>query len=108
MERKTFDEILMESVDEILNTLGGSAKCIIYLYLSKELGISKEQIPNRISEFVETLRSIFGVGSRCIELQLMKEIEAKTKISFPFRIQASSLQDYVIFVRQEYMQQINR
>jgi hypothetical protein len=100
-ERKTFNEILMESIDEILAAIGGSAKEMIYLCL-KERGISKDQIPYRIDDFVETLRSILGAGVKHIELYLIKQIEAKTTISYPVPVQASSLQDCVVFIRHEY------
>ncbi len=100
--KKTFDEILMESVDETLSAVGDSDKHLIYFYLRKDLGISKDQIPHRIDDFVETLRSIFGVGAKHFELLLVKQIEAKTGISYPLIHQEGTLQDCAAFARLEY------
>ena len=106
--RKTFNEILMECIEEILTAIGGSAKHMIYFFLNQDLGITKDQIPNRIDDFAETIESIFGAGAKPIERHLIKQIEAKTKITYPFPVQASSLQDCTIFIRQEYERGNNR
>ncbi len=100
-QRKSFNEILLDCVDGILATIGGSANCMIYLCL-KDMGISKNQVPYRVDDLAGTLQSIFGAKSRNIELRLIEQIETKTKITCPFPIQASSLQDCVVFIRQEY------
>lgn len=102
VQHKTFNEILIESVDEVLAAIGGSVRCAIYFYLEKNLGVSKGQIPYRIDELMDTLENIFGVGARHIELQLIKQLQAKTGINYLSSLQESSLQDCVITVREEY------
>ncbi|MCW3998966.1 MAG: hypothetical protein NWE93_01850 [Candidatus Bathyarchaeota archaeon] len=99
---KTFDEIVLESIDEILNAIGGSAKNAIYLYITRRLGVSREQLPYRITALAETLTGIFGAGSRPLELAIIRKIEEKAKISYPLPAQAISLQDCIVFLRHQY------
>ncbi|MEM2463251.1 MAG: hypothetical protein QXY07_01040 [Candidatus Bathyarchaeia archaeon] len=74
MARKTFDELLLEAVDEALSTLGDSAKQSIYFHLQDKFKISREDIPKRISEFAEGLEKIFGLGARFLEIMIMKRL----------------------------------
>jgi hypothetical protein len=99
-EKKTFDEVLLESIDEVLAAIGNSIKCSIYLHLNNR-GIRRNQIPNRIQDFMNVLQSTFGVGARHIELQLIKQIQAKTGITCPFSPQTCTLQECAVFIRQK-------
>ncbi len=100
-EKKTFDESLIESIDEVLTAIGNSIKHKIYLHLKNDCGISKNQIPNRIQDFMNVLQVILGVGARHIELQLIKQIQVKTGISCPFSPQTGTLQECAVFIRQK-------
>lgn len=76
MTRKTFDQILLEAVDEALSSLGESAKQSIYFHLQDKFKISKEDIPRHIKEFAEGLEKIFGLGARFLEIMIMKQLYA--------------------------------
>ena len=99
-EKKTFDEVLLESIDEVLTAIGNSVKYKIYLHLM-DRGISRNQIPNRIQDFMNILQRILGVGARYIELQVIKQIQAKTGITCPFSPQTGTLQECAVFIRQK-------
>jgi hypothetical protein len=99
-EKKTFDESLIESIDEVLTAIGNSIKCSIYLHLNNR-GIRRNQIPNRIGDFMNVLQSVVGVGARHIELQVIKQIQAKTGITCPFSTQTCTLQECAVFIRQK-------
>ncbi|MCS7124758.1 MAG: hypothetical protein NZ932_05035 [Candidatus Bathyarchaeota archaeon] len=77
MARKTFDELLLEAVDEALSSLGESAKQSIYFHLQDKFKISRDEIPKRIKEFSEGLERIFGVGARFLEIMIMKRLYAQ-------------------------------
>lgn len=77
MARKTFDELLLEAVDEALSSLGESAKQSIYYHLQDKFKISREEIPKHIKEFAEGLEKIFGVGARFLEILIMKRLYAR-------------------------------
>jgi hypothetical protein len=101
-ETKTFDQVLLEAVDEVLAAIGTSIRGIVYLQL-KSRGISREQIPNRLDDFSNALQAILGVGARHIEVQLIKLVQAKTGVTCPFPIQSSRLSECVVFIKHEYI-----
>lgn len=76
MARKTFDELLLEAIDEALSSLGESARQSIYFHLEDKFKISREEIPNHIKEFADGLEKIFGIGARFLEIMIMKRLYA--------------------------------
>jgi hypothetical protein len=74
MTKKTFDELLLEAVDEALASLGESAKQSIYFHLQEKFKVSRSQIPKRIKDFADGLEKIFGVGARFLEILIMKKL----------------------------------
>ncbi|MEM2465938.1 MAG: hypothetical protein QXZ47_01380 [Candidatus Bathyarchaeia archaeon] len=82
MTDKSFDEILLEAVDEALASLGESAKRSIYYHLEKKFKIPREEIPNRIKDFAEGLEKIFGIGAHFLEILVMKGLY--NRIGKPF------------------------
>jgi hypothetical protein len=79
---KKFSDILLESIDEALLTLGENAKSSIYFYLQAKFAISKQEIPKRISDFSDALEQIFGVGARQIEILIMKCLNERIKCTY--------------------------
>jgi hypothetical protein len=71
---KSFEEILLEAVDEALASLGESAKQSIYYHLEERFKIPREEIPNRVEDFAEGLEKIFGMGARFLEILIMKKL----------------------------------
>ncbi len=74
LTKKTFDELLLEAIDEALASLGESAKQSIYFHLQNKFKVSKTEIPNHIKEFAEGLEKIFGVGAQFLEILVMKKL----------------------------------
>lgn len=74
MTEKSFEEILLEAVDEALGSLGESAKQSIYYHLEEKFKIPREEIPKRVEDFAEGLEKIFGVGARFLEILIMKRL----------------------------------
>lgn len=77
MSGKTFEEILLESIDEALSSLGESVKESIYFHLKDKFKIPREEIPWRIRDFAEGLEKIFGLGARFLEILIMKRLYAR-------------------------------
>lgn len=44
---KTFEQVLLESVDEAISILGESVRASIYFHLEKEFRIARQDIPNK-------------------------------------------------------------
>jgi len=74
---KAFEKILMEAIDEALNSLGESAKQSIYFHLEKKFKVAKKDIPSCIEEFEDGLKKIFGLGAHFIEILIMKNLFEK-------------------------------
>jgi hypothetical protein len=79
---KKFSDILLESIDEALLTLGEKAKSSIYFYLETKFAIPKKEIPNRISDFSDALEQIFGLGARQIEILIMRCLNERVNCTY--------------------------
>lgn len=77
-----FNKILLETIEETLQTtLGDIATTSIYQNLECIFGIKKNQIPQKLYEFSNTLEKILGIGARNIEILLIKNFYKKIKIT---------------------------
>jgi hypothetical protein len=80
----SFEEVLLEAIDESFSWLGESEKQAIYFFLEKRYNISKQEIPYRIEEFTEVIEEIFGLGAKLLEIRIMKNLFSKMGYSFPY------------------------
>jgi len=94
VEYKTmsFEELLLESVDEGLSSLGETCKQAIYFHLEKEFKLNKRDIAFRIKDFAEAIENIFGVGAKVLEIRIMKNLFKN--MEYPF----------LYFPNQEYLE----
>jgi hypothetical protein len=81
---KSFEEILLEAIDESLSWLGEKEKQAIYFFLEKRYKINKQDIPYGIEDFAEALEDIFGLGAKLLEIRIMKKIFTKIGYSIPY------------------------
>jgi hypothetical protein len=79
---KRFGTILLDSIDEALSTLGENSKKAIYFHLETKFGISKQDIPGRVSDFSEAIEHIFGVAAQQIEILIMKCLNQQVECSY--------------------------
>jgi hypothetical protein len=79
---KKFDQILLESIDEALSTIGKRAKEAIYHHLKHNFSISKQDIPRRVNDFSTAIEQIFGETAQHIEILIMKCLQKKVKGSY--------------------------
>ena len=77
---KDFNELLLEAIDEALNSLGESVKQSIYFHIENKF-VSKQNIPDKIQDFQGGLEKIFGAGAQFIEILIMKNLHAKIGIT---------------------------
>ncbi len=69
-----FEETLLEALDQTFSKLGEEVKQKFYLFLDVNFKISKENIPDRIGDFVYALESIFGTSASLLEMDIMKAL----------------------------------
>ena len=79
--QKRFDDLLLETIDEILTSLGEPVKNYLYTHLESDLGIKKEEIPEKIVGFSKMLHQIFGLGASRLETKFMERLYSKMKVN---------------------------
>jgi hypothetical protein len=73
-----FNEFLIQAIDEVLTSLGEPVKNTLYQQL-ETFKICKEDIPNKLDEFLFLIHKIFGLGGSRLELKFTKNLQAKIK-----------------------------
>ena len=82
MEEKSFEQLLIEAVDEGLESLGESGKHMIFYHLDKSYSIKKHEIPKIPEAFAEGLEKIFGAGASVLEKLIVKSLYLKLGLKY--------------------------
>jgi regulatory protein YycI of two-component signal transduction system YycFG len=90
LKSQSFPQLLIEAMDQTFSKLGVPTKHALYSFLETNYKLSKEDIPNRIEDFVNALEQIFGTSALLIEIDLMKSMQQKVP-SFIFKIENADL-----------------
>jgi hypothetical protein len=72
-----FDKILAESIDETLSLLGVTVKNEFYLRLEVNFKMGKNDIPQRLEEFMIILHRIFNLGASRLEVKFLRNLDEK-------------------------------
>lgn len=104
---KKFDEVLLDSIDEALSSLGESVKKSIYFHLENSFLIPKLDIPHRIADFSNALERVFGSGAKYLELLIMKNLYMKANCSYKWKgpkwlVPDLTFEEYIKLVRISY------
>jgi hypothetical protein len=102
-----FDFMLLEAIDEALSTLGESVKKSVYFHLEATYNIKREQVPEEVGRFSDSLDKMFGLGARYLEILIMKQFYPKIQISCDwqgpeFVIPNLSFREYIELMRKAY------
>lgn len=73
----SFDQTIRQAVDLTFSKLGVKVKQTLYSSLEVDYKLSKEDIPNKIGEFVNALEKIFGTSALLLEIDVMKTIRQR-------------------------------
>jgi adenylyl- and sulfurtransferase ThiI len=76
-KRKTFENLLIEAIDDALASLGESSRQSIYFHIENKFKIAKKDIPYSLKDFADGLEKIFGLGAQFIEILIMKNLFEK-------------------------------
>ena len=68
----SLEELVLESIDECLSSIGEECKKSIYFHLEIGYKLNKQEIPFRIKDFSEAIENIFGIGAKILEIQILK------------------------------------
>lgn len=83
--RKKFESILLESIDEAFSTLGENVKKVIYFHLTEKFMITKQEIPSKIDDFSDALEKIFGLGARKLEILIITKLHNKISCDYEWK-----------------------
>lgn len=78
----SFNEALIEAVDEGLLILGESGREVVYFHLQHSYGLKKENVPENPEIFMDCLRKIFGLGAQVVEKSIIKILCRKLGIEY--------------------------
>lgn len=109
----SFDNLLLEAIDDAFAVLSKPVKEALFFYLENIFKIQKADIPDKIDEFSDALENIFGeIGSRHIEILIMKKLFDKLKSKYKwsaFRLSAREMlapgvtfKGYITLARQNF------
>jgi len=91
-----FDDILLETIDETLSSLGEPVKNTVYFHLQNNFKINKNEIPKKISEFSDIIQRIFGSGAGLLEIKFMKTLHSKISVNIRWPEYEAPLSKWVI------------
>ncbi len=97
-----FDELFLQAIDQTFSkVLGYNAKQVFFSFLENKIKLSKQDLPNRVDDFVYGLEQIFGTSASLLELGVMKTLR-KSVPSFNYSALGSDLsfESYVASLRQ--------
>jgi hypothetical protein len=101
---KIFNKLLLSAIDEALNSLGKSVRQSVYFHIENKFSINRKEIPGNLQEFQEGLETIFGTGSRFIEILIMKNLHSE--IGCPLVMKKSEQLEFIEYVdaaKQNYL-----
>jgi hypothetical protein len=96
-ESKDFDKLLLDSIDEALLSLGESAKQSVYFHLENSFKLTRRDIPQKLPDFQTAMEKLFGIGSRFIEILVMKNLYSK--IGHPLNIKNNEQLEFIKYVK---------
>ncbi|MGO8806129.1 MAG: hypothetical protein ACLQO7_05935 [Candidatus Bathyarchaeia archaeon] len=106
LSESKFNELLLESIDEALSSLGEKPKKATYIYIETKFNIKKQEIPNKINVFSEALKRLLGLGAKYLEIMSMQNLYAKLRgneyVASEHIFSKVTLNDYVRLMRHNF------
>jgi len=102
-----FEQLLLECIDEGLSVLGNEPREALYQYLLTICSLPREEIPNRVADFMTGLRKSLGGASKVIERIILRKLFQKTGSSFRETID-TEFTEYVADAKRRYDMLLHR
>jgi len=71
---KTFEELIVEVIDQVLLSLDPRVKKSFYNILKTDYNLDKSDIPYRIGDFVNALEEVYGISALLVEVAILKKV----------------------------------
>jgi len=82
MVTRKFDAALLEAVDFAFSSLGKSCEQALYFHLSKTFHIRRTEIPNKVNELDNAIKTIFKGGAIFLERLMLKKLCEVLEVKF--------------------------
>jgi hypothetical protein len=80
----SYQELVLDAVDETFSTLGRTAKQVIYFHLEKTFKICKQEIPYKTEEFTKSIEEMIGPGAKLLEIEIIEKLYKKMGQDFKY------------------------
>ena len=81
---RSYQELVLDAVDETFSALGKTAKQVIYFHLEKTFKICKQEIPCKIEKFTKAIEEIIGPGAKLLEIEIIEKLYKKIGQDFKY------------------------
>ena len=88
---KEFDEALLDAVDFAFHSLGKFCQQTLYFHFKKTFHIERVEIPSKVEEFDNALKSIFKGGAVFLERLILRKLCEELGVKF----EAGNVFDFV-------------
>ena len=105
---ETFNNLLLEAIDEAFSSLGESVKKSLFAHLKGQFNMKRSEIPSKIMQFSNALEQIFGIGAHHLELLFMRNLHAELQLACKWPtwckwvIPEVTFQEYVELMRHKF------
>ena len=101
MVKLKFEDVLLESIDECLGSLGESSKIAVYFYLQRDYKIRNADIAENVGAFAQALEGIFGVGAEYLEALTLRIICQKAGLGLENSFDQTDFSQALLTVKKE-------
>ncbi len=91
-----FDDILLETIDETLSSLGEPVKNAVYFHLKTNFCINKNEIPKKICTFSDIIHKLFGYGAARFEIKVMNSLHSKIDVDVKWPKYKAPLSKWIV------------
>jgi hypothetical protein len=82
--KDSYQELVLDAVDETFSTLGRTVKQVIYFHLEKTFKICKQEIPYKTEEFAKAIEEMIGPGAKLLEIEIIENLYKRIGRDFKY------------------------
>lgn len=79
---RPFNSTVLRAVDEGLAVLGESVRISIYYHIERSYGIRREEIPESLETFHQSLKGLLGQGGGIVQALVAKSLYGQLRLEF--------------------------
>ena len=97
--KEKFDKLLLKIIDEELRHIfGEAATTIIYNHLERNHSLKREEIPEKLEDFIRGLEEFLGSGAQVIQKMTLQKLYSCSGVRCQVK-KGSSFIDYVAEIK---------